>query len=225
MADFRYAQFCPLARAAELIGERWTLLVIRELLTGPQRFSDLKRRLEGISSSVLAGRLERLERIGVVVRRELPPPAASSVYALGESGRALFPVVRELVRWGLRFLEAPRPGDHFQAEWLPLALQIFARQGPSPERSFEVETRHEGEPVRVRLEGGARGTELVDPDAATAPPDLRIKAHPLAVLALLRGDLDPETALERMECEGDRAALADFARLFDLSVQIPESIR
>lgn len=225
MADFRYAQFCPLARAAELIGERWTLLVIRELLTGPQRFSDLKRRLDGISSSVLAGRLERLERIGVVVRRELPPPAASSVYALGESGRALFPVVRELVRWGLRFLEAPRPGDHFQVEWLPLALEIFARRGPSPERSFEVETRHEGEPIRVRLEGGAGGTELVDPDGATAPPDLRIKASPLAVLALARGDLDPQTALERMECEGDRAALADFPQLFDLSVESPESTR
>jgi DNA-binding HxlR family transcriptional regulator len=225
MTDFRYAQFCPLARAAELIGERWTLLVIRELLTGPQRFSDLRRRLEGISSSVLSSRLERMERIGVVVRRELPPPAASSVYALGESGQALFPVVRELVRWGLRFLEAPRPGDHFQAEWLPLAFEIFARRRPSPDRTFEVETQHEGEPVRVRLEGGAGGTCLVDPDGATSPADLRIKAPPLLVLALARGDLDPETALEQMECEGDRAALADFPRLFDLPVETPESTR
>jgi DNA-binding HxlR family transcriptional regulator len=225
MADFRYAQFCPLARAAELIGERWTLLVIRELLTGPQRFSDLKRRLEGISSSVLCSRLERLERIGVVVRRELPPPAASSVYALGESGQALFPVVRELARWGLRFLEAPRPGDHFQAEWLPLAFEIFARRRASPDRSFEVETQHQGAQVRVRLEGGAGGTCLVDPDQATSPADLRIKAPPLVVLALLRGDLDPDTALERMECEGNRAALADFPQLFDLPVESPESTR
>ncbi|HSJ96046.1 MAG TPA: helix-turn-helix domain-containing protein, partial [Myxococcota bacterium] len=71
MSEFRYAQFCPLARAAEVLGERWTLLIVRELMVGPQRFSDLRRRLPGVSSSVLAERLDRLERRGIVRRAQL----------------------------------------------------------------------------------------------------------------------------------------------------------
>ena len=96
MSEFRYAQFCPLARAAEVVGERWTLLIARELLLGPKRFSDLREALAGVSSSVLADRLARLERRDVVAWRRLPPPAAARVYELTETGRALEPVVLAL---------------------------------------------------------------------------------------------------------------------------------
>ena len=120
MADFRYAQFCPLARATEVLGERWTLLVVRELLLGPQRFSDLRRRLPGVSTSVLSARVRRLEERGVVRRRMLAPPAASSVLELTELGRGLRSAVIALSRWGLALMEPMREGDHYEvcSPWL-----------------------------------------------------------------------------------------------------------
>jgi DNA-binding HxlR family transcriptional regulator len=124
VTEFRYAQFCPLARATELLGERWTLLVVRDLLTA-LRFSDLRSRLRGISSSVLAARLERLEARGLVAQRELPAPAASVVYELTEAGRALRPVIVELARWGLRFLLPPNPNDHTEPAWATLFAELF----------------------------------------------------------------------------------------------------
>jgi len=111
VADIRYAQFCPLTRAVEILGERWTMLLLRELIAGPQRFSDLKERLPGVSSSVLAGRLVRLEEKGLIAKRELPAPAASTVYELAEAGRALRPALIELLRWGMRFLGEPCPEE------------------------------------------------------------------------------------------------------------------
>ena len=114
MPDHRYAQFCPIARAAEVLGERWTLLILRELFCGPQRFSDLARRLPGISSSVLAERLGRLEARGIAMRRELPPPAPATLYELTPLGSALEPLMLQLVRFGVRMLDAPRPEDHLE---------------------------------------------------------------------------------------------------------------
>src|SRR5450759_1201303 len=104
-----YGQFCPVARALDLLGERWTLLIVRELLTGPQRYSDLRDHLPGMWSNLLAQRLRDLDAAGLVQRRELPPPAARLVYELTEQGRALAPVVYELARWGLELLD--EPGD------------------------------------------------------------------------------------------------------------------
>ena len=100
MPEFRYAQFCALARAAEIVGERWTLLIVRDLTLGPLRFSDLRRRLKGVSPSVLSERLTQLERRGLIERRVLGPPAASTVYELSEMGRALQPAMIELTKWG-----------------------------------------------------------------------------------------------------------------------------
>jgi len=127
VVDFRYAQFCPLTRAVEILGERWTILILRELFLGPKRFSDLKSALNGVSPSVLADRLARLEERNIVSRRELPPPAASIVYELDEAGRALRPLLAEMTRWGVRFMGAPDPADSFRPEWLLLGLQVFAR--------------------------------------------------------------------------------------------------
>jgi DNA-binding HxlR family transcriptional regulator len=93
----------PLTRAAEILGERWNILLLRELSLGPRRFGDLRRALDGMSPSVLAGRLVRLEQKRIVRRRELPPPSAFPVYELDDAGVALAPVLAELARWGLRF--------------------------------------------------------------------------------------------------------------------------
>ena len=125
MPVVQYKQFCALARAAEILGERWTLLIVRELLLGPQRFTDLLERLHDVSTSVLTERLSRLEEFGVVEKAYLPPPAASSVYRLTEVGEAVRPAIYELIHWGGRFLFPSRPGDHFQPDWLRLVLMSY----------------------------------------------------------------------------------------------------
>src|SRR5881398_167543 len=110
MADRRsYRQSCGIARALDLVGERWALLVVRELVLGPKRFTDLRHGLPGIGTNILAGRLRELERAGVIRRRTLPPPAASAVYELTEYGRDLEPVMLALGRWGARTLGERRP--------------------------------------------------------------------------------------------------------------------
>ena len=111
MTTRHYDQFCPLASALDIIGERWTLLIVRELLWGPQRYSDLRRALSGIGTNLLAARLKALEGIGAIERETLPPPAASTVYRLTEMGRGLAPVVASLARWGMQFLDEPVPED------------------------------------------------------------------------------------------------------------------
>ena len=164
----RYAQFCALARAAELVGERWTLLIVRELLLGPRRFVDLRARLRGVSPSVLTERLARAETAGLVRRRALPPPAAAATYELTDHGEALRPVVHELIRWGGRFLLPMRRGERVEPEWMRLALAACARRGPTPARAFRVRVVARGAPEAVlRVAGGARGT-VVGPRAACA---------------------------------------------------------
>jgi DNA-binding HxlR family transcriptional regulator len=104
-----YGDACGIARALDAVGERWALLVIRELLLGPQRFSDLRRALPRASTNMLTDRLRELQRHGVVRRRMLAPPAASVVYELTDSGQDLEPVVLALGAWGLRFPPPPTP--------------------------------------------------------------------------------------------------------------------
>src|SRR6188768_1790264 len=101
-----YSQFCPVAYALEVVGERWTLLVIRELIPGPRRFKDLMDGLPGISTNLLAERLKDLEQQGVIRRRRLAPPAGSAVYELTAIGRALEPTLLELGKWGSQFVPA-----------------------------------------------------------------------------------------------------------------------
>jgi DNA-binding HxlR family transcriptional regulator len=108
VADKLYGQYCGLAKALDLVGERWTLLIIRELFFGPFRFSDLEERLRGISTSVLTERLNRLEDERLIIRRTLPPPAASKVYELTEDGQELARAIVPLAAWGVRILAANR---------------------------------------------------------------------------------------------------------------------
>jgi DNA-binding HxlR family transcriptional regulator len=102
-----YDQYCPLARALDLVGERWTLLIVRDLLGGPLRYTDLHRGLPGLATDLLTERLRRLEEAGVVRRRELPPPASATVYELTERGRDLEPGIYALARFGLGLLTTP----------------------------------------------------------------------------------------------------------------------
>jgi len=107
MSRRRYGQFCPLAKALDVLGERWTLLVVRELLAGPKRYTDLRAGLPGLATDLLAARLRELQQAGVIGRRVVPPPTPATVYELTERGLALRPVIRELSRWGRPLLLDP----------------------------------------------------------------------------------------------------------------------
>ena len=211
----RYPQFCALARAAELIGERWTLLVVRELLLGPKRFTDLAERLAGISPSVLAGRLARMEKAGLVRRSRWPPPAAASVYELTGDGHALRPAVWELIRWGGRFLFPARRGEQFEPEWTPLALEALARHGPVPARSFRLRIRQGRKAAVLRVMGGPSGTSVDRGDGAC---DATLTTTVETLLAIVSGALAPDDAVRRglVETSGDAEALREFPLLFEV---------
>jgi DNA-binding HxlR family transcriptional regulator/putative sterol carrier protein len=126
MSEHRYRQYCGLARALDVAGDRWTLLIVRELMFGPRRFTDLIDGLPGISRNLLTERLRVLERDGLVTREELPPPAARQVYLLTDDGRDLADAAVPLVAWGTRRLRARGPDETFRAQWAALAMATFA---------------------------------------------------------------------------------------------------
>ena len=213
--EFRYEQFCPLARAAEVLGERWTLLVIRELVCGEQRFSDLQRRLPGVSSSVLAERLTRLEAQGLVAREHRGPPTPAVLYRLTAEGDRLRPALRELMRFGVRRLDLARMHEHLEPEWVPVAMEAFAKEGPVPKRTVQVELEHEGRRASVRVTGGRSGTRL---DRTAAASEATVRATPIAMLSLLSGLVSPGEALENgsIRVDGDATAVTELPSLFDL---------
>jgi len=118
-----YDQYCPIAHSLGLVGERWTLLVVRELLHGPKRYTDLADHLPGIGTNILALRLKELEAGGIVEKKKLPPPFASTVYELTAAGQQLRPVLHELARFGARLM-GPPPPDALAEGWLVGALDL-----------------------------------------------------------------------------------------------------
>src|SRR6266496_2935182 len=118
----RYDQYCPVARTLDVVGERWTLLIVRDLLMGPKRYTDLRAGLPGIATDILTARLRALEESGFVHRRELPRPAPATVYELTEQGRGLGPAVLALGQVGLTTLGGPRRGEDVRAERIVIGL-------------------------------------------------------------------------------------------------------
>lgn len=126
MPEHRYQQYCALARALDVAGDRWTLLMVRELAPGPRRFTDLVDGLPGISRKLLTERLRTLERDGLVARQELPPPAARQVYELTHDGRDLAHAMAPLIAWGARRLGERKPTESFRARWPAVAMAGLA---------------------------------------------------------------------------------------------------
>ena len=217
MPRFRYAQFCPVARAAEIVGERWTLLIVRELLLGPRRFSDLVAPLSGISPSVLASRLASLEARAVVARRTLPPPGAAVVYELTPRGERLERMLLELGRWGIELLDARQPDDYFDPAWVELGLRMLCRTTPTPQRRFCVTVPlAEGE-LRLAVRGGENGASV---SREIAESDVSIHAESFVVMGMAMGDLDPDDAIRSgaLRASGNVEALHDFPALFDTPI-------
>ena len=133
-----YDQYCPIAHSLGLVGERWTLLVVRELYYGPKRYTDLVDNLPGIGTNILATRLKELEANGLIEKRRLPPPAASMVYELTDNGRLLQPVLHELARFGARLI-GPPPAHALTEGWLLHALDLgLAPVSPQGRIAFRI---------------------------------------------------------------------------------------
>ena len=167
MAVKRYDQYCPVAHALDLVGERWALLIVRELLHGPQRYTDLATKLPGCGTNILASRLKDLEAGGVIVKRRLPPPAASQVYELTAYGVALKPVIRELAVWGIRSLGPPNLQGELPSDWLEHALDtVFAPVAPAGSFEFRV-----GDVVASIRDGEGRSGPIEEPDVIVEAAD------------------------------------------------------
>ncbi len=162
----RYDQYCPIACALSLVGERWTLLVARELLYGPKRYTDLVDELPGIGTNILAARLKELEAAGLVEKRKLPPPAASTVYELTAAGRELRPVLHELARFGARLM-GPPPLDVLEPGWLMHALDLaLSPVSPSGTMTFRVGDEEASLVDGIAVEGLADDADVfVETDA------------------------------------------------------------
>jgi DNA-binding HxlR family transcriptional regulator len=216
MTGTRYHQFCALARAAEIIGERWTLLIIRELLISPVRFGDLAARLDGISPALLTARLDALIENGIVRRASLPPPFKAQVYELTEVGRAVQPAIRELIRWGGRFLFPMRQDETFEPDWVLLALEAIARATPTPVCRISLRVPHPDRPAGFVVEGGPEGTRI-----AKAEPSggALIEARFDVVLQILARQvpLDAAIANRQARIEGSVRVLRKLPDLFDLA--------
>ena len=206
-----YGDQCGIARALDLVGERWALLVVRELLLGPKRFTDLRRGLPNLSPDVLSQRLRDLERAGVLGRRTLEPPSAARVYELTERGRALEGVLLELGRWGT---EAPFPpeGAVFGPDAFILALRTVFDPARAATLSSRYELRLDGDRFRVAVEDGALALER----GAAEDPEATIEAEVGVLAALLwRGrELEAALAAEEIRIEGSKRAVNRFLRLF-----------
>ena len=187
----RYDQYCPVAHALDLIGERWAMLIVKELMHGPKRYTDLTEHLPGIGTNILAGRLRDLEACGVIARRTLPPPAASRVYELTDYGRDLRPVMRELALWGARSLGPPTAEDELQEGWLGNALEtMLAPFAPAGRFEFRV-----GDEVAGLVDGESQSGPLDEPDAV-------VETDSIGMYHLLI-----DRRLDGVKVEGDRALL------------------
>jgi DNA-binding HxlR family transcriptional regulator len=206
-----YEQYCPLAHALGVVGERWTLLVVRELLHGPKRYTDLAEGLPRIGTNVLASRLRELERFGVVRKRKLPPPAASTVYELTDYGLELEEVMNALARWGARSLGPPRPDDELYPEWgvnaLPALFNAEAARGLTETYVFAIGP----DTFTARIENGHLHP-CVEP---AEDADLRVETDMDTFFGLASGGLTPSDAIAtgRARIEGDPAV---FERCFSV---------
>lgn len=211
MSTKTYDQYCGIAAALDRVGDRWTLLVLRELSFGECRFTDLRTRLPGIATNLLADRLRSLEADGLVEQRELPAPAARTVYALTTEGRRVTPVLRALSGFGQSFLPDPVEGS------VRPEMVVHGAVGPRLDARAWPDTSLR---VRFDLGGGEQWLEvrdgrLVRPET-TAPPDVVVAGSAAALMELCRGTTRLAELEERLRVTGSRAARRTFLEVFDL---------
>ena len=199
-----YNQHCGIAHALDLVGERWALLVIRELVLGPRRFTDLREGLPGIATNVLSQRLRQLEQSGIVTRRRLPPPAASTVYELTPYGQELVPILLDLGRWAARSMGPPSDDRTMQGRWFAVAMKAFFTPHAAVGLKARVAIDFGDAQVTLRFDDG----ELAVEHGLDGDPDLTITAGPQTLVAYLSG------MPVELEAEGDPELLGRLPQIF-----------
>lgn len=209
MAERRYHQFCGVARALDVVGERWTLLLVRDLLLGGRRFSDLLAAMPGLTPNLLSRRLKQMQEHKLIEQQRLAPPHSGTVYVLTDLGRELEPVVLSLGRFGARWLTAPTKQDRLDPRW---AMVSFKRRYLGCPRKWRVGLQLED--IEFTLEIG--GPTLLVADGAPAEADLRLTGGVPALAGLLGRGESARALVEqgKLTREGPARALTDFARAF-----------
>jgi DNA-binding HxlR family transcriptional regulator len=214
----RFDQYCPVAHALSLVGERWALLIVRELLRGPKRYTDIEHGLPGIPSNILSSRLRDLEGGGVVQKRKLPPPAACNVYELTEYGMGLEEPVYALARWGARSLGPPKPEDELYEDWGLNALRAVFNPDEAKGLNATYVIRVEGDEFTARIADG-----VLEPSVgAAADADLVVETDKETFFLLCAGEVAPLDAVKagRATFEGDESAFESFFRVFTFASRI-----
>jgi DNA-binding HxlR family transcriptional regulator len=208
-----YNQYCAIARTLDIVGERWTLLLIRELLTGPKRFGDLRRNLHGMGPGLLASRLKRLEHQGLIRKITLPSPAGTPAYVLTHAGAELEPAVLALARWGMSWaMGERRDGESFEPGWGTLGMKVtFDAEAAAGLRAV-YEFRIDDEVFHARVDDGSIETAY----GPAQRPDAVIECDDEVFLGVSTGRLSLTEAIMdgTASASGDRQALRRLHTLF-----------
>jgi DNA-binding HxlR family transcriptional regulator len=200
-----YDEYCAAAKALDLVGDRWTLLIVRELaLRGPCRYTDVRNGLPGIASNLLSERLRELERAGVIAREDAPPPIATALFRLTPRGEGLRPVLDSLVRWGVPLMVDQKPDDAVRSHWLTWAVEMMLtdRRPDAPPVTLELQTGDQ--PIVIETRDGAVHARVGSADHL----DAALAGPPMPIMGVLLGllELDDAEAVG-VSFEGDPAVL------------------
>jgi len=199
-----YGEYCSIAKALDVVGDRWTLLIVRELLIrGGCRYTDLRDGLPGIATNLLSDRLRELESAGLVWREEAPPPVATTLFHLTETGADLTPVLDAFHRWGIRYMIDPPTGDAFRSHWFAFSVRSLHDNDPDgPQVSIEL--RAASSPAVIEVADGHVSMRV----GTAKAPDLVVTGEPRLILGMFNGLLTPANAAELgLDFSGDAAVL------------------
>ncbi|HYK67497.1 MAG TPA: helix-turn-helix domain-containing protein [Streptosporangiaceae bacterium] len=200
-----YGEYCSIAKALDVVGDRWTLLIVRELaIRGGCRYTDLRDGLPGIATNLLSDRIRELESAGLIQREDAPPPVATTLFHLTETGAELLPVLDAIGRWGVRYMSKPADGDQFRGHWFAFPARFFLRDRDPDGPPASIELRAADSPAVIEISSGAIRTRLGTADA----PDLVLTGEARLILALFAGKLSTSLAAELgLEFTGDQSVL------------------
>jgi DNA-binding HxlR family transcriptional regulator len=205
----KFDQYCPMAHALSLVGDRWSLLIVRELLHGPRRYTDLNHGLPGIGTNILAARLRELEQSGIVRKTKLPPPFASTVYELTEYGSGLNEALYALARWGARSLGPPGPDDELYPEWgvnaFPALFNAEVARGVTETYVLQIDD----DVFTARIVDGSLSSSV----GAAEDADVRAEMDMDTFFGLASGALDAREAVAK-DCVRVDGDLNAFERCF-----------
>ena len=209
-----YQMYCPIARALDVVGDRWTLLIMRELTIGDQRFTDLRTNLPGIPPNLLSHRLKELTENGLVTTKELPPPAARTVYTVTEQGRSVTPVLRSLIRFGTTFLEPPDKQTPTRPETtIVTAIRAFYDREAAGDLDQYYVIEIDGKPFDLYTTPGESGAR------PGRKPDLVLSSAAWVLLDVRVGAMTLDEAIEAgfVTRHGSVRATRNFQKVFQLA--------